>query len=59
MIRLILRTTSHDGSTNRHTVSHHTIDMDLPELEKLLVSGGFSEDSYKITELIDAEIINQ
>jgi hypothetical protein len=35
----------------------HTVDADVPELERILVSGGVSEISFEHTQLIGAEIL--
>lgn len=35
-----------------------TLDVDLPELEEALRSGGFSEDSYESTKLVGVELLN-
>ena len=34
-----------------------TLDKDVPELEQLLCRGGYSEDGYDYTELLDIEIL--
>ena len=59
-LRIILRTKSCYGTIHAGmppVSNFRTLDVDLPELEEALRSGGFSEDSYEVTELVGIELL--
>lgn len=39
------------------TVSHFTIDVDVPEIEEVLKHGGFGEDIYDYSKLIGVTLV--
>jgi hypothetical protein len=39
------------------TTDHYTIDIDTPELEAKLTSGGFGESGYDQTSLVAVEVV--
>jgi hypothetical protein len=60
MIRIIIRTD--DASMAAHVggavlTQYKTIDVDLPEVEALLSSGGSSEDSFRHVQAVGIEIL--
>ncbi len=59
MLRFIVkrRVVDHIGETN--DVFHRTIDVELPELENILTSGGFGENGSDHSELVGVEIIEE
>lgn len=57
MIRFILkRKHKADPDPGCGTVALETLDVQVPELEKVLRRGGVSQYSYDITELVGAEV---
>jgi hypothetical protein len=60
-LRIILRTESCYGTIHvgmPPVSKFRTLDVELPELEEALRSGGFGEDSYEVTELVGVELLN-
>ena len=56
MIRLLLRTTFSDTYSNASGTEYHSHEINDPELERKLTSGGYGESGHNRTELIGAEI---
>ena len=57
MIRFILQTSYRYEASGMEGQDFHTLDLEVPELEKQLTSGGFGETGYQRTELRGAEVI--
>jgi hypothetical protein len=57
MIRFIFERSFKDMASGYEGKGLHTVDINVPELEKLLTRGGMGENGHDITELIGAEII--
>lgn len=56
MIRFILRRSTFDGSSGLRREDLQTLDIDVPELESLLLRGGYGPAGYDSTELVGAEV---
>ena len=57
MLRFIVRRTECDMNAGGHMdVSHQTIDLDVPELERLLCSGGRGPMGFEVHDLIGVEV---
>ena len=59
MIRFVLENRWKNGLSGAEGGSIRTLDIDVPELEQLLISGGHSESSYDLTDLIGVEILQE
>ena len=57
MIRFIVKRRTYDGNTGYFLEQLQTVDADCEELELYLKSGGRSDKSYDIFELIGTEIL--
>ncbi len=60
MLRIIIKTDNAGMACNvggSVLTSYRTIDVDLPEVEAALRSGGFNEDSYSHTQVVGVEIL--
>jgi hypothetical protein len=57
MLRFILKRTYHNEIVEEHLVEHKTLDIDVPNLEKILLSGGSGEGGYDYTVLLGIEVI--
>lgn len=56
MLRFIIKSEWRDGYNGSTGEDLSTLDIDLPELEKILSSGGFSETSYQRCSLVGVEV---
>ena len=56
MLRFIVKRTLKDPDIGI-SVLHITVDAEVPELERLLTGGGYSEDACDARELAGAEVI--
>lgn len=56
MLRFILKQERYDSHINFHTEAMFTVDIDVPELEEILTSGGSGEQGYSQTYLVGVEI---
>ena len=59
MIRIILKTISHNEDLQFHDEGYCTLDINNQELEKILTSGGWGNGGYERTRVIGAEIISK
>lgn len=57
MIRFITKTKFRDGYNGQEGEYLTTFDVDVPELQRVLTAGGFSENSYTATELVGVEVL--
>ena len=58
MLRFILKNKYSCEISGNSGERYETIDIDVPELEKILIRGGFGESGYDKTELIGVELKN-
>ena len=56
MLRFILKNTQSDSHTGMFKETHHTIDVNCPELESLLLVGGHGQDGFDTNELVGVEV---
>jgi hypothetical protein len=56
MIRFILKRHLYDNHSRMESEEFRTIDIDVPELQKILLSGGFGLEGHDRTELVGVEI---
>ena len=57
MLRFIIKRDVKDGCNGLTTSGFETVDIDVPELERILLGGGFSERGYDCRELAGVEIL--
>lgn len=60
MLRIIVRTESCYGTIHvggSPVSKFRTFDVELPEVEEALRSGGFSENSYEVTQIVGVELL--
>lgn len=59
MLRFIIQTKFKDGHTGCEVTSFETIDIDAPDLEKLLDRGGNGNGGYLVSSLAGVEILEE
>ena len=57
MIRFIIKRHYRAAFTGVSTQDFETVEIDVPELERILTGGGYSEDGHDIRELAGVEIV--
>jgi hypothetical protein len=57
MLRFILKRETFYEVNQMRTTDNYTIDIDTPELEAKLTSGGFGESGYDQTSLVAVEVV--
>ena len=58
MLRFILRRETFYEVNQMRGGGHFTVDIDVPELEALLKSGGSGESGYDMTDLVAVEVLS-
>ncbi len=59
MIRIFTETHNVDFNTDTNEKTHNFVDIECPELEKLLTSGGMGEQGFCKTQVISAKVIDR
>lgn len=57
MLRFILKRETFYEINQMRCAGHFTVDIDVPELESLLTSGGLGESGFDVTELVAVEVL--
>ena len=57
MLRFILKRDTFYEVNQMRNAGHYTIDVDVPELEAKLTSGGFGESGFDRTSLVAVEVL--
>ena len=57
MLRFVIKRTVHNEDIAYHSEGLKTVDMEIPELEKLLDSGGCGNGGYEQSQLVGVEIL--
>lgn len=57
MIRFIIKRDFRPQFCGASSVSYETVDIDVPELERILLGGGYGPDGHDMRELAGVEII--
>ena len=56
MLRIILKREQYDAHSGCREQNFITIDVEAPEVERALSSGGFGESGYDVTHIIGVEV---
>lgn len=59
MLRFIIRRRCKDRATGLETEGFETVDIEVPELERIITGGGFAEDGYDDRELAGVEVLRE